>query len=130
MAVQTDKTGDSLKELVKELNAYKGNVPPTNDELERVVLDRVRSLPGRFETSSAVLSSLLSSNRFDRPLNYPESLPEKYGRLSTSDLEQAAEQVLNPDKLTWIIIGDASVIKAEVEAAGIGAVTVKSMQDL
>lgn len=128
--VQTDKTGDSLKELVKELNAYKGNVPPTNDELERVVLDRVRSLPGRFETSSAVLSSLLSSNRFDRPLNYPESLPEKYGRLSTSDLEQAAEQVLNPDKLTWIIIGDASVIKAEVEAAGIGAVTVKSMQDL
>lgn len=128
--VQTDKTGDSLKELVKELNAYKGDVPPTSDELQRVVFDKVRSLPGQFETSSAVLSSLLSSNRFDRPLNYPESLPEKYGRLSTADLEKAAAQVLNPEKLTWMIIGDASVIKAEVEAAGIGAVTVKSMQDL
>ncbi|WP_395338296.1 M16 family metallopeptidase [Ningiella sp. W23] len=128
--VQTDKTGDSLKELVKELNAYKGDVPPSAEELNRVVLDRVRSLPGQFETSSAVLSSLLSSNRFERPLNYPESLPEKYRGLSTTDLEQAAEQVVHPEKLTWMIIGDASVIKEQVEDAGVGPVSVRSMQDL
>nr|WP_136250809.1 pitrilysin family protein [Ningiella ruwaisensis] len=128
--VQTDKTGDSLKELVKELNAYKGDKPPTSEELERVVLDQVRSLPGQYETSGAVLGSLLSSNRFDRELNYPESLPEKYRALSTQDLESAAEQVVHPGKLTWVIIGDASAIKEEVEAAGIGSVSVRAMNEL
>jgi predicted Zn-dependent peptidase len=128
--VQTDKTGASLQELVKELNAYTSDKPPTQPELTRVVLDKVRSLPGQFETSSSVLSSLLSSDRFDRELNYPESLPAKFQALSLDDLGQAADQVLHPSKLTWVIIGDASKIKAEVEAAGIGEVTVKSMNEL
>ncbi len=128
--VQTDKTGDSLKELVKELNAYKGEKPPTADELSRVVLDRVRSLPGRFETSGAVLSSMLSSSRFNRALNYPASLPAKYKALTTDDLKSAAEQVLEPSKLTWIIIGDASAIKDEVMTVGLGEVSVKDMKDL
>jgi predicted Zn-dependent peptidase len=128
--VQTDKTGASLQELVKELNAYTSDKPPTQPELTRVVLDKVRSLPGQFETSSSVLSSLLSSDRFDRELNYPESLPAKFQALSLDDLGQVADQVLHPSKLTWVIIGDASKIKAEVEAAGIGEVTVKSMNEL
>ena len=128
--VQTDKTGASLQELVKELNAYKGDKPPTQAELTRVVFDKVRSLPGQFETSSAVLSSLLSSDRFARQLNYPETLPEKYQALSVDDLEQAATEVVHPEKLTWVIIGDASVIQAEVEAAGVGEVSVMSMNEL
>ena len=128
--VQTDKTGASLQELVKELNAYKGDKQPTQAELTRVVFDKVRSLPGQFETSSAVLSSLLSSDRFARQLNYPETLPEKYQALSVDDLEQAATEVVHPEKLTWVIIGDASVIQAEVEAAGVGEVSVMSMNEL
>ncbi|GLR69403.1 M16 family metallopeptidase [Agaribacter marinus] len=127
--VQTDKTGASLSELLKELNAYTNEKPPMEIELTRARLDRVRSLPGQYETSSAVLGSLLSSSRFGRPFNYPETLVEKYNALSLSDLEQAAAQVLHPDKLTWVIIGDASLIKDEVEEV-LGAATVKSIDDL
>ncbi|MFC3123361.1 M16 family metallopeptidase [Agaribacter flavus] len=127
--VQTDKTGASLNELLKELNAYTSDKPPTEIELNRARLDRVRSLPGQYETSGAVLRSLLSSNRFGREYDYPTSLVEKYNALTLEDLENAAAQLLYPDKLTWVIIGDAEKIKQEVEAA-VGKVTVKSMDDL
>ena len=128
--VQTDKTGPSLLELKKELNAYLGEKPPMANELERARLDEVRSLPGQFETANAVLYSLLSSERFNRQYSYPESLVEKYNSLSLDDLSNAAKEVLHPEKLTWIIIGDAEKIKAEVEAAQLGPVSVQSMNSL
>ena len=128
--VQTDKTGASLVELKKELNSYLGDKPPMPDELERARLDQVRSLPGQYETSTAVLGSLLSSSRFNRPYNYPETLVEQYNALTLEDLEKAAAQVVMPGKLTWLIIGDAEKIKKEVEAAGVGPVSVQSMSSL
>ncbi|NDW15735.1 insulinase family protein [Alteromonas genovensis] len=128
--VQTDKTGASLEELKKELNGYLGDNPPTEMELNRARLDQVRSLPGQYETAGAVLGSLLSSSRFNREFNYPESLVEKYNGLTLDDLNSAAKQVVQPGKLTWLIIGDAEKIKAEVEAADIGPVTVQDMSSL
>ena len=128
--VQTDKTGASIAELMNELNAFITTTPARDDELDRIKLDNVRSLPGQYETSGAVLGSLLSSNRFDRPLNYPETLPEKYRTLSIDDANAAAREIINPDKLIWVIIGDAEKIRGEVEAAGIGSVEVRAMTDL
>ncbi|MEM8770203.1 MAG: pitrilysin family protein [Pseudomonadota bacterium] len=128
--VQTDQTGPSLAEIKKEFAAYMGDKPATSEELERVKLDNIRSLPGQYETSGAVLGSLLSSDRYGRPLNYPETLPEKYRSLSPADIAAAADQVLSPDNMVWVIIGDAEKIRAEVEAAGIGPVEVRSLSDL
>ena len=50
----------------------------------------------------------------NREYNYPESLVEKYNGLSLDDLSMTKE-VLHPEKLTWIIIGDAEKIKAELK---------------
>jgi predicted Zn-dependent peptidase len=128
--VQTDKTGASIAELKREFAAFLSSAPARANELERVKLDNVRSLPGQYETSGAVLGSLLSSSRFDRPLNYPETLPEKYEALTLSETNAAAREVINADKLIWLIIGDAEKIRAEVEAAGVGAVEVRSVNEL
>lgn len=127
--VQTDKTGLSLAELINELNAYKGDKPPTTGELERVVFDATRSLPGQYETAYDVLSSFINSTRFGREYNYPETVAAKYTALTLEDLRAAAEEVVHPDKLTWVIIGDASAIKEDVEAV-LGDVEIKSMTDL
>ena len=128
--VQTDKTGASINELQRELAGFLGNQPATNEELTRIKLDEVRSLPGSYEKASDVLGSLLSSTRFDRPLNYPETLPAKYDALTVADTNAAAAEVINADKLIWVIIGDAEKIRAEVEAAGVGPIEVRSANDL
>ncbi|MEO1150083.1 MAG: pitrilysin family protein [Pseudomonadota bacterium] len=128
--VQTDKTGASIAEIKKEFTDFFGDRPASAQELERVKLDNVRSLPGQFETSGAVLGSLLSSARFNRPTNYPATLPEKYSALDVPQISEAAAQVLRPDQLIWVIIGDASKIEEEIRNAGIGEVEVKALTDL
>lgn len=128
--VQTDKTTESIREIVREVRAFIGGSPASEAELEPVVLDAVRSLPGQFETSNAVLTSLLASGRFGRPFNYPETLPARYNSLSTGEVAEAAGDVLKPDAMVWLIVGDAEQILEGVEAAGIGPVTVMSLNDI
>ncbi|MEO0412764.1 MAG: pitrilysin family protein [Pseudomonadota bacterium] len=124
--VQADRTADSVAELLKELNEYISTRPVTDAEMERVVKNSVRKLPGQFETASAVLGSMLRNKTFARPDSYVESLPEKFRSLDLEQLMAAAEDVIRPDRITWLIMGDAAQIRESIEALDIGSVTVQA----
>jgi zinc protease len=128
--VQTDKTKESLVELLKELNSYKTTKPATQAELQRTVANNTRSLPGSFETSGDVLGSLTNSNRFGRSWDYPATLKEQYEALSLADIKAAAAEAVHPESLIWVIVGDRAKIEAGVASLNLGPVEVKSMSDL
>jgi len=125
--VQADKTTASLKELIKEMNDFIGDRPATQDELARVVNNSSRALPGQFETAGSVLGVMMRNKVYGRPDDYVEQLPGKYRSLSIEEIMQAARQVVTPDKVTWLIMGDAARIKAPLEALDIGEVIVRSV---
>ncbi len=128
--VQTDKTKESLAELVKELNAFKGARPATAEELKRAIDNNTRSLPGSFETSGDVLGSLTSSNRFGRPWNYPATLKDQYEALNLGDIAAAAAETVHPESLVWVIVGDRAKIESGVASLGLGPIEVKALSDL
>lgn len=128
--VQTDKTKESLAELLKELKAYKTTKPATAAELQRTVLNNVRSLPGSFETSGDVLGSLTASARYGRPWNYPATVKDKYEALSIRDITAAAAEVVHPESLVWVIVGDREQIEAGVASLNLGPIEVMSASDL
>lgn len=122
--VQVDRTGDSLRELVKELTDITSTRPVAADEMSRVVAGLTRGLPGSFETSNAVLGSLVTSARYGRPLDYAATLTERYGALTIKDLQTAATDFVHPQRLTWVIVGDLSKIRAQVESVNIAPIEV------
>jgi zinc protease len=122
--VQSDRTGDSMAELVRELNAFQTTAPVTDDEMERTIAGSTRELPGQFETAGAVLTSLINSARYGRPLDYAATLTERYEALSLDDLRVAADDVIQPEALTWLVVGDLREIRSQVEATGIAPVEV------
>jgi len=128
--VQTDKTKESVQELVKELNAFKTTKPAEPSELERSVLNNVRSLPGSFETSNNVLGSLTSSARYDRPWDYPTTVKEVYEGLTISDITAAAAEVIHPESLIWVIVGDREQIEDGVRSLNLGPIEVMQSSDL
>lgn len=128
--VQTDKTKESLAELVKELNDYKTTRPATADEIERVILSNTRSLPGAFETADDVLGSLVSSARYGRAWNYPSTLTGKYQALDAVQISSAANEVIHPESLVWLIVGDKEKIEADIRALEIGPVEIRNIDDL
>ncbi len=125
--VQTDKTTDSIRELIKELNDYKTTRPATPGELQRVILSNTRSLPGAFETSDDVLSSLVSSARYGRAWNYPATLKDKYEALDRDDISAAAEEVVHPESLIWVIVGDREEIEAGLKTLNLGPIEVRAL---
>ncbi|MBL1430493.1 MAG: insulinase family protein [Robiginitomaculum sp.] len=121
--VQTDRTGDSLLELIKELNDIKNDRPATAVEIEKVVKNNTNALPGQFETANAVLTSLMSSDNYGRPFDYPTGLKLRYANINEQTVNAQSEQI-RPDGLIWILVGDLDKIRPQVEAAGFGPVEI------
>ena len=116
--VQSDKTGDSMKELIADLTGYLGAKGTTEEELVRTVNGNVRRLPGSFETGNAVFGGVNTILNLGRPDDYFEQLPAKYAAMKASDVDAAGRAKLSVDDLLWVVVGDASVVKAQLEGLG------------
>jgi len=125
--VQTDKTAASIKELQTELAAFLSNRPATQEEVQRMIANNVRSLPGSYETAGSVLGSLASSGLLGRPFDYPARLKPLYESMTPTAIKEAAAQTIYPQSLIWLIVGDLNKIEAEVRALNIGSVEVRDI---
>jgi predicted Zn-dependent peptidase len=88
--VQADRTADSIKALNEQVAAFLGKKGVTREELDRTVANLSQQLPGRFETSQAVLGAMMSNSLYRRPDNYYELLADKYRAQTQSGLDTAA----------------------------------------
>jgi zinc protease len=120
--VQTDRTAAAVAELRGELDRFLGAEPATAEELERVFRSNAHSLPGRYETAAEVLETLQANVRFGRPDDYAATLKRRYEQVDLESLQGAAEQVLQPARLTWVIIGDRAEIETGLRELGIGEI--------
>jgi zinc protease len=113
--VQTDKTRESLIELDRELRDILGRRPPTEEEANQTL-----RLPGGWETISAVGNSIGEIVRFGLPDDYFTTYPGKVRALSVTDLSRAAKEVVRPDSLVWVIVGDRAKIESGIRDLGWG----------
>jgi len=118
--VQTDKTKESLVEMNKEFHDVVGSRPLSQQELEKVQANETLSLPGSRETQNEVGNSILDLVQFGLPDDYYETYAGKVRALKTSDLADAAHQVVHPDQVTWVIVGDRAKIEAGVKELNLG----------
>jgi zinc protease len=120
--VQTDKTKESLVEMNKELRAILADRPVTSDELARTQANETLSLPGSRETLDAVGGSIATILDSRWPDDYYDTMSGKIGALKTSDLDAAAKQVVHPDNLIWIVVGDRAKIEAGIRELNLGEI--------
>jgi len=122
--VQADRTGDSIKELQSDLKSFLGDKGVTKEELERTINGSVRELPGSFETSGDVLGGIRQIVKFGRPDNYYETLPATYEAMTAAEIDAAARKALSTDGLVYVIVGDAAVVKPQLDGLGLPVETV------
>jgi len=122
--VQADRTGDSIKELRSDLKSFLGDKGVTKEELERTINGSVRELPGSFETSGDVLGGLRQIVKFGRLDNYYETLPATYEAMTAAEIDAAARKALSTDDLVYVVVGDAAVVKPQLDGLGLPVETV------
>lgn len=120
--VQTDKTKESMQEMLKELTQYVGDKPATEEEFGKVQKNAVMQLPGVWETNGSVLDALQSAIEYDRGINYLNNYPTMLQHLTLKDIQNAAMKVDKPKNLTWVIVGDRSKIEEGIKELKLGPI--------
>jgi len=117
--VQANQTGPSLASLRQDLAAFVGAKPMTQAEFDRSVTGSIRSLPGDFETSDAVLGAMQQNDLYRRPDDYYATLTERLRALTLPDLQRRIAAAVRPDRFVWVVVGEAVKVKPQLDTLGL-----------
>jgi zinc protease len=120
--VQTDKTAESMAEIQHELAAIVSDAPPSQEELTRVKDRQILSLPGRWETADAVMSSIAEIEEFGLDRNYWDTYPERIRALDVPTVTDAVRKYIFPQRLVWVVVGDWSQVEDSVRQLDLGEI--------
>jgi zinc protease len=120
--VQSDKTKETMIEIKKEFSEIMTTRPVSTDELAKVQNNMTLTLPGSWETISAVNGTISNIINYGLAEDYYTTYPMKVRALKTDDILNAAKNVLKPENLVWVIIGDRAKIETGIRELGYGEV--------
>ncbi|HEY8794079.1 MAG TPA: pitrilysin family protein [Gemmatimonadaceae bacterium] len=122
-AVKSDVTADAAKEILLEISRIRADAV-SEDELTLATsyLDGV--FPIRYETTDSIARALAALTIYGLPNDYFDSYRANIRRVSAMDVLHAADKYLHPDQLQLVVVGDPSVIAAQLAALDAGPVSV------
>ena len=91
--------------------------------MTKVINNELRGQPGAYETAGAVLGTMTGIVRYGRPDNWIQVRNAQIANLTPAQVADAIKAI-NPDALTWVVVGDLKKIEAPVRALNLGEVTV------
>lgn len=123
-SVQIDKTAPAMREMLAEIIGIQGEQPPRPEEIQAAQANLTRSLPGENETSHDLAGTFAKSVTFGLPDDYYEHYVSRVQDLGHEELSAAADSLLAPQALTWVVVGDLSKIEDDIHALGWGPVEI------
>lgn len=117
--VQADKTGASIAALRQDIADYVGAKPMTEAEFTRAINGAINSLPGSFETSGDVLRAMQLNDLYKRPDDYYATVTQRYRALTLPQAAAATKAAVDPSKLVWVVVGDAKVVRPQLDSLGL-----------
>ncbi|HWB66559.1 MAG TPA: pitrilysin family protein [Mycobacteriales bacterium] len=122
-AVQSEVTLPALRDLVEQLERTHAE-GVTDAELDQARSYRAGVFPINFAAVNAVASGLGDLVVHGFPDDHFDRLREAITAVGKDAVDAAAGSRLRPDDLVTVVVGDAAPIRAELETAGLGPVTV------
>jgi zinc protease len=122
-AVQTEVTTDAIREMIGQLTRIR-EAAPDEAELRDVRDYLVGVFPLRFETSGGVAMAIEPLAIYGLPDDYWQTYRGSLEAVGTADVLAAARELIDPDQLLILAVGDAAQIRDEVAAAEFGPLEV------
>jgi zinc protease len=120
--VQTDKTKEALVELQKELRGILSERPASAEEVARAKSELTLTLPGNWETMGAVAGSLSDIVAFGLEDRYFDTYGDRIQSQTIATVTAAAREVIQPDRLVWVVVGDRSKVEAGIRELNLGEI--------
>jgi zinc protease len=120
--VQTDKTKEAVVELDKELRGIVKDRPIQPEELSRAQASLTLTLPGSWETMAALAGAIGEIVAFGLDDRYYDTFADKVRAQTIQSLTAAAAEVVHPDQLVWVVVGDRSKIEPGLRELKLGEI--------
>ena len=121
-AVQTDKTKESMIELVKEYNNIAGAKPITAEELKDEQDNSTLSLPGTFETDQQLSVAYGNILQYSLLEDYYNTFTQKAMALTPESANEIAKKYILPSHLVWVVVGDMAKVESGIRELNLGDV--------
>jgi zinc protease len=120
--VQTDKTKESLAELVKEYRDVIGGKPIEEKELGREQSNATLGLPGSFETVQQLAGAYGQIIQYALPDDYFNTFTQKALALNPASANAVAKKLIQPDHIVWVVVGDMSKVEQGIRELNLGEI--------
>jgi zinc protease len=126
--VQTDKTGEALKEFFNELNAILK--PVSADELARAKNYVALRFPSGFETTGDVSRRLEDALVYKLPDDYFSSYVQNIQAVTPADVQRVAQKYIQPSRFMVTVVGDRQQIEPQIRPLNLGNLKVVTIDDV
>ncbi len=117
--VQTDKTMESIQEVIKEVNAFVTDKPITSAEFDKTKQNTVLGMAGMWETNAAVNASARNLVKYGLKDDYWKAYTGNVQKLTLQDVQNVAKSIVKPSDLGWFMAGDAEKTMPGLQKLGI-----------
>ena len=93
-------------------------------ELDKAKKARTLRMPGNYETVGSLLNGVSGIVKYDRKLDYLDTLADKRNMINLTEVINASTKYINPNKWTWIIVGDLSKVEEGIRNLELGKVEI------
>jgi zinc protease len=114
-SVVTEHTADAVVEILAELSASLGDRPISADELERSKDGILGTRPLSFEQPGYLLDQTRDVVRYGLPSDWISTYEDRFRSVDLEQAQAAWANHINPDALTWVIVGDLEIIRPQLE---------------
>jgi len=115
--------------MAGDIRDFLGAKGVTPAEFQKVIKGNIAALPGDYETTGAVLGQMQADALYGRPFDYVEGLGKRYATLTAPIMDDAARAIIDPAKLSWVVVGDKAQIEGQLKALGLPITQIDSNGD-
>ena len=122
--VQTDKTKESVIEIMKEVNDFVGPKPITQAEFDKSKQNTIMGMSGKWETNAAVNYSARNILKYGLKDDYWQTYSSTVQGLSLPSVQKVSQAVVQPNNIAWFMVGDATVVLPTLKDTGLEVIQI------
>jgi len=84
-----------------------------------------QSMPGRFESGEEAAGTIAQIYVYDLPPEYFSVLPVQINAVTAEQARAAAQQYIQPEKMTVVAVGDKAKIEPDLKKLDLGKIEVR-----
>ncbi|MBE0668078.1 MAG: insulinase family protein [Bacteroidales bacterium] len=117
-SVRSDATLETMKIITGEMRKYRSGI--SGEDLQFIKNCMIRSNALRFETNGALVSMLSYIGKYGFSDDYVKKEEDVIKGMTVEEHRNITEKYINPDRMVYVIVGDAATQMEPLEKIGFG----------